>query len=81
MLPNVKRSLFLSYFVTFLEVEAARLPPGPKSIAIPKSAPNNAGVPLDSFVSFSFEFSSWPDFAGISNPNIHMGSLILKIHS
>lgn len=61
------RSLLLSCLVTLVEVEAARIPSRPKSIAIQHSSPQNAGIPLDSFVSFSFEFSSWPDFAGILN--------------
>ncbi|EUC44768.1 glycoside hydrolase family 79 protein [Bipolaris oryzae ATCC 44560] len=74
------RSLLLSCLVTLVEVEAARIPSRPKSIAIQQSSPRNAGIPLDSFVSFSFEFSSWPDFAGnLSNPNAFTGNLLSNL--
>lgn len=36
-------------------------------------APSGAGVPLDGFVSYSIEFSSFPDFAGIKL-SISLGS-------
>jgi hypothetical protein len=46
-------------------VEAASLPFKSKPISIPQCASSDAGIPLDSFMSFSFELSSWPDFAGM----------------
>ena len=60
----MRRSLFLCGLVASLEAEAAHLSSRTKPVAISKSAPENAGVPFDSFVSYSFELSSWPDFAG-----------------
>lgn len=65
MLSNINRSVFLSCLIAALDVEAARLPSRPKLIDVSKSAPQDAGIPLDSFMSFSFELSSWPDFAGM----------------
>jgi hypothetical protein len=64
MFPNT-RSLFVWCLAALLEVEAANLPSKPKPIIVSQSPPSNAGIPLDSFVSFSFELSSWPDFAGM----------------
>ncbi|KAI5193992.1 hypothetical protein E4T38_09781 [Aureobasidium subglaciale] len=65
-----RRSLFVWCLATLLEAEAATLKSRPNPIALSESAPSNAGIPLDSFVSFSFELSSWPDFAGnLSHPN------------
>lgn len=66
MLPKANRSVFLSCLVAFLEADAATLPSNTKSIVIPNAASSDAGIPLDSFVSFSFELSAWPDFAGKS---------------
>jgi hypothetical protein len=51
--------------VSLVEVEAASLPFKSKPISIPQCASSDAGIPLDSFMSFSFELSSWPDFAGM----------------
>lgn len=65
MVPSINRSLFLGALVASLKAEAAHISSSSKPIAISKAAPNTAGIPLDSFVSFSFEFSSWPDFAGM----------------
>jgi hypothetical protein len=59
------RSLFIWCLATLVEVEAASLPSKSKPIAIPQCASSDAGIPLDSFMSFSFELSSWPDFAGM----------------
>lgn len=56
-------------------------PPKPPSI-IPVSgtAPSNAGIPLEAFVSFSIEFSSFPDFAGnLSSPNTFSNNLLNNI--
>ncbi|KNG52514.1 glycoside hydrolase family 79 protein [Stemphylium lycopersici] len=66
MLPKANRSVFLSCLVAFLEADAATLPSNTKSIVIPNAASSDAGIPLDSFVSFSFELSAWPDFADIA---------------
>jgi len=46
-------------------------------IPVPKSAPAGAGVPLQPFVSYSIEFSSFPDFAGnLSSPNTFSNNLL-----
>lgn len=80
MLSNMNRSLFWAYLVAFLEVEATRSASRPKSIAISKSAPRDSGIPLESFVSFSFELSSWPDYAGITNTHPYSCSVVLILH-
>ena len=50
------------------------------TVSIPASAPAGAGVPLDNFVSFSIEFSYFPDYAGnTSNPNIFSNNLLENI--
>lgn len=47
------------------------------ALAVPGTAPANAGVPLDSFVSYSIEFSSFPDFAGNETvPNTFSNNLL-----
>ncbi|KAI4665273.1 uncharacterized protein J4E78_002733 [Alternaria triticimaculans] len=80
MLPSIKRSLAVAALGAFLKAEAAHISSRTKPIAIPKSAPNDAGVPLDSFVSYSFEFSSWPDFAGnLSHPNAFSYNLMSNL--
>lgn len=61
------RSLFVWCLAALLEAEAASVSSKPKPIILSESAPSNAGIPLDSFVSYSFELSSWPDFAGKIN--------------
>lgn len=50
------------------------------SIVIPSRAPQGAGIPLESFVSFSIEFSYFPDYAGnLSNPNTFSNNLLDNI--
>lgn len=61
----------------FFTAEATRIRRNPKPIYVPKSAPNDAGVPLESFVSFSFELSSWPDFAGNLSAGLRKMQLVL----
>ncbi|KAH7355002.1 hypothetical protein BKA65DRAFT_475472 [Rhexocercosporidium sp. MPI-PUGE-AT-0058] len=52
------------------------------SVSIPRTAPKNAGVPLENFVSFSIEFSYFPDFAGNkSHPNTFSNNLLENIAS
>lgn len=41
--------------------------PANKPISIDSNAPPDAGVPLESFVAYSIEFSSFPEFAGKTN--------------
>lgn len=49
-------------------------------ISIPSHVPPTAGVPLENFVSFSIEFSYFPDFAGnASHPNIFSNNLLDNI--
>lgn len=59
-------------------VAATTSPPSyPHAIPVNAAAPNGAGVPLESFVSFSIEFSSFPDFAGnLSHPNSFSRNLL-----
>ncbi|KAI4717358.1 hypothetical protein E4T48_06437 [Aureobasidium sp. EXF-10727] len=64
------RSLLLWSLAAVLEAQATNLPSKSKPIVITQHPLSNAGIPLDSFVSFSFELSSWPDFAGnLTHPN------------
>ncbi|KAI1328993.1 glycoside hydrolase family 79 protein [Xylariaceae sp. FL0255] len=56
----------------------ANIPVSPKS-ASPEAATNGVtvGQPLDGFVSYSIEFSSFPDFAGnLSKPNTFSNNLL-----
>ncbi|KAK3677681.1 hypothetical protein LTR78_002531 [Recurvomyces mirabilis] len=47
------------------------------SIAVTSEAPASYGIPLESFVAFSIEFSSFPDFAGnLSAPNTFSNNLL-----
>lgn len=47
------------------------------TIAVDTASPLKAGVPLEAFVSFSIEFSSFPDFAGnASHPNTFSNNLL-----
>ena len=49
-------------------------------IAVVGTPPSGAGVPLEAFVSFSIEFSSFPDFAGnTSRPNTFSDNLLNNI--
>lgn len=49
-------------------------------ISVKSAAPSGAGVPLEAFVSFSIEFSSFPDFAGnTSHPNTFSNNLLNNI--
>ncbi|KHN98698.1 glycoside hydrolase family 79 protein [Metarhizium album ARSEF 1941] len=46
------------------------------------SNPSVSGQPLDGFVSYSIEFSSFPDYAGnLSHPNTYSYNLINNIHA
>ncbi|KAK4546058.1 hypothetical protein LTR36_002195 [Oleoguttula mirabilis] len=58
-------------------------PPNPSSIiSVGAEAPSGAGVPLEAFVSYSIEFSSFPDFAGnISAPNTFSNNLLNNLGS
>lgn len=47
------------------------------AISVPGKAPFRAGVPLESFVSFSIEFASFPDYAGnLTSPNTYSNNLL-----
>lgn len=49
-------------------------------VTIPDRAPSTAGVPLENFVSFSIEFSYFPDFAGnTTHPNTFSNNLLNNI--
>ena len=61
-------------------VVPVRPPRQPSVISVDGSAPSGAGVPLEAFVSFSIEFSSFPDFAGnTSHPNVFSNNLLNNI--
>ncbi|KAL9096165.1 MAG: hypothetical protein Q9165_001688 [Trypethelium subeluteriae] len=48
-----------------------------QTISVNGSPPSGAGIPLEAFVSFSIEFSSFPDFAGnLSQPNTFSNNLL-----
>ncbi|KAK5112946.1 hypothetical protein LTR62_003768 [Meristemomyces frigidus] len=52
-------------------------PPKPLAIAVSNEVPLVRGVPLESFVAFSIEFSSFPEFAGnLSAPNTFSNNLL-----
>ncbi|SMR57561.1 unnamed protein product [Zymoseptoria tritici ST99CH_3D1] len=52
----------------------------PDPISVPECPPPNAGVPLESFMSYSIEFSSFPDFAGnLTSPNTFSDNLLSNI--
>lgn len=60
---------------------AAHMPVHPPSydsaVSVPSTAPASAGIPLDAFVSYSIEFSSFPDFAGNkTEPNTFSNNLL-----
>jgi hypothetical protein len=51
-------------------------------VKVPKDPPAGAGVPLQPFVSYSIEFSSFPDFAGnLSHPNTFSNNLLDNLAS
>ena len=53
---------------------------GRDTVPLPYSPPRGAGIPFESFVSYSIEFSSFPDFAGnLSNPNVFSDNLLNNI--
>lgn len=53
---------------------------GGSTISVHGSPPSGAGIPLEAFVSYSIEFSSFIDFAGnTSNPNIFSDNLLNNI--
>ncbi|KAK5173363.1 uncharacterized protein LTR77_002044 [Saxophila tyrrhenica] len=54
-----------------------RPPRKPSIISVDSKAPSDAGIPLEAFVSYSIEFSSFPDFAGnASHPNTFSNNLL-----
>lgn len=66
---------------TVLNCTATAIPANPSTqsaaIAVKSSPPAIAGVPLQPFVSYSIEFSSFPDFAGnLSHPNDFSNNLL-----
>lgn len=55
----------------------ARTVSSTRRISVSAAAPSDAGVPMEGFVSYSIEFSSFPDFAGnLSNPNDFSNNLL-----
>lgn len=52
-------------------------PRRPSTIPVQATVPSDAGVPFKSFLSYSIEFSSFPDFAGnLSSPNVFSNNLL-----
>ena len=78
-------SLALILFAAFIASSTAYvLPVQPRDsstdAAVYDNAPSGAGVPLEGFVSFSIEFSSFPDFAGnLSAPNTFSDNLLKNL--
>ena len=76
------RLLHLLVWLAWTSLCAARSvavgpPRQPSTISVGASTPAKAGVPLEAFVSFSIEFSSFPDFAGnASHPNTFSNNLL-----
>ncbi|KAK6431577.1 hypothetical protein LTR95_012261 [Oleoguttula sp. CCFEE 5521] len=71
----------ISSLLALLALEAgsstARSVHQPRAIPVPRVPTAGAGVPLQPFVSYSIEFSSFPDFAGdLSNPNTFSNNLL-----
>ncbi|KAI9668250.1 MAG: hypothetical protein M1821_001070 [Bathelium mastoideum] len=61
-------------------VNAAGPTTNSSTISVDSTPPAGAGIPLEAFVSFSIEFSSFPDFAGnISHPNTFSNNLLNNI--
>ncbi|KAI9693905.1 MAG: hypothetical protein M1822_003176 [Bathelium mastoideum] len=61
-------------------VNAAGPTTNSSTISVDDTPPAGAGIPLEAFVSFSIEFSSFPDFAGnISHPNTFSNNLLNNI--
>ncbi|OQO13070.1 hypothetical protein B0A48_02534 [Cryoendolithus antarcticus] len=55
----------------------ANSPHHSQAVPIPRDPTSGAGVPLQPFVSYSIEFSSFPDFAGdLANPNTFSNNLL-----
>ena len=54
-----------------------RPPSYDSTISVPGTAPGTAGIPLEAFVSYSIESSSFPDFAGNESvPNTFSNNLL-----
>ena len=70
----------LNLFLSLAALSSA-LPASPPAysspIVVSDTAPANAGIPLEAFVAYSIEFSSFPDFAGnTSSPNTFSNNLL-----
>ena len=78
MAPSHYLSLLLSTGLhSFTAAALIRSPKPSPAICVEAAPPAGAGVPLEAFVSFSIEFSSFPDFAGnISAPNTFSNNLL-----
>lgn len=78
MAPFLAWILLLGWTVQCIsQVVPVGPPRQPAVINIDKTTPSGAGVPLEAFVSFSIEFSSFPDFAGnASHPNSFSNNLL-----
>ncbi|KAF2769923.1 hypothetical protein EJ03DRAFT_292377 [Teratosphaeria nubilosa] len=58
----------------------AKLPRNDSIVIVSSTAPSDAGRPLEAFVSFSIEFSSFPDYAGHqASPNTFSNNLLDNI--
>ena len=78
MAPLRFLAFFLSASTHILSAAALiRSPNQSSAICVKAAPPLEAGVPLEAFVSYSIEFSSFPDFAGnISVPNTFSNNLL-----
>ena len=81
-MPSTLSLLSLLGCTTFCAAQelSVRAPRNETAITVAGSTPSGAGVPLEAFVSFSIEFSSFPDFAGnTSFPNTFSNNLLDNI--
>ncbi|KAF2858047.1 glycoside hydrolase family 79 protein [Piedraia hortae CBS 480.64] len=74
-------SLLASIAIGVCHVATAQSRPDVK-VFVSSSAPGNAGIPLESFLSYSIEFAFWPDYAGnVTHPNTFTNQLLENMAS
>ncbi|KAH9825387.1 Glycoside hydrolase [Teratosphaeria destructans] len=70
----------LAAFTAASSAPGAKLPRNDSIVILSGTAPADAGRPLEAFVSFSIEFSSFPDYAGDrTSPNTFSNNLLNSI--
>lgn len=77
MASSLLVALLVSKAVSSMAIPSKPSTAYPSPITIPGSPPASAGIPLQPFVSYSIEFSSFPDYAGnLSHPNTFSNNLL-----